>query len=452
MSFLPFPQRSQFSPASSTSFRPPGQHTAPPTARQQAYSSLGEALGTTERPVLASYSQQPPPPSSSSLPMPSDGRYMYQHQQQGMSPYDYSSYPPNSYDASQFPQTHPRQHRSSQSHPPPPPSDHVPYNPPQPHYHPSYGSAPYAVQHPAPPQWNGEGWTHFSQPVAPPASVQETPAQPPSSRPEPPAAAAPAPAPAPTPASASSSRVYAAAASPQPQPTNTEMRRAAGTPKSADPPSQPKRKPREKEAATPRHSSPLASASLASTSLDIDFGKLIESYRIIIDTTTALRSDPAAGQGRPPSLDALQRISQSAALGVRLLGSPPSTESPGAVPPTEPPVATPGNSEEGDGAAKRQKAEAAAPVPEGQTCLGCNATSTPEWRRGPLGPRTLCNACGLVYAKLIKKRKRDAARRAANTQDTNDGAAADDAGYPSSGDEDESASQEFRMEDDHSRG
>ena len=57
---------------------------------------------------------------------------------------------------------------------------------------------------------------------------------------------------------------------------------------------------------------------------------------------------------------------------------------------------------------------------EGQTCLGCNATNTPEWRRGPLGlfyvilafvvctndcchagPRTLCNACGLVYAKLV---------------------------------------------------
>lgn len=58
---------------------------------------------------------------------------------------------------------------------------------------------------------------------------------------------------------------------------------------------------------------------------------------------------------------------------------------------------------------------------EGQTCLGCSATSTPEWRRGPLGkhsgrlipgsmcvdgklkgPRTLCNACGLVYAKLVR--------------------------------------------------
>jgi hypothetical protein len=44
---------------------------------------------------------------------------------------------------------------------------------------------------------------------------------------------------------------------------------------------------------------------------------------------------------------------------------------------------------------------------EGQRCLGCKATSTPEWRRGPLGPRTLCNACGLVYAKIIKRRVKE---------------------------------------------
>ncbi|KAF7309431.1 GATA-type domain-containing protein [Mycena indigotica] len=45
-----------------------------------------------------------------------------------------------------------------------------------------------------------------------------------------------------------------------------------------------------------------------------------------------------------------------------------------------------------------------------QTCLGCGVTATPEWRRGPLGPRTLCNACGLVYAKMVKKRIREDAR------------------------------------------
>lgn len=36
-------------------------------------------------------------------------------------------------------------------------------------------------------------------------------------------------------------------------------------------------------------------------------------------------------------------------------------------------------------------------------CLECGATETPEWRRGPNGARTLCNACGLYHAKLVKK-------------------------------------------------
>ncbi|KAI9280142.1 GATA zinc finger-domain-containing protein [Umbelopsis sp. AD052] len=35
-------------------------------------------------------------------------------------------------------------------------------------------------------------------------------------------------------------------------------------------------------------------------------------------------------------------------------------------------------------------------------CHSCNVTETPEWRRGPDGARTLCNACGLHYAKLTK--------------------------------------------------
>ncbi|KAI9356201.1 hypothetical protein DFJ73DRAFT_823347 [Zopfochytrium polystomum] len=35
-------------------------------------------------------------------------------------------------------------------------------------------------------------------------------------------------------------------------------------------------------------------------------------------------------------------------------------------------------------------------------CHGCHATETPEWRRGPSGSRTLCNACGLIYVKMKK--------------------------------------------------
>ncbi|KAF9068974.1 hypothetical protein BDP27DRAFT_1402890 [Rhodocollybia butyracea] len=43
-------------------------------------------------------------------------------------------------------------------------------------------------------------------------------------------------------------------------------------------------------------------------------------------------------------------------------------------------------------------------------CHSCNIRETPEWRRGPDGARTLCNACGLHYAKLMRKQSK------ANTQ------------------------------------
>lgn len=36
-------------------------------------------------------------------------------------------------------------------------------------------------------------------------------------------------------------------------------------------------------------------------------------------------------------------------------------------------------------------------------CSQCGSTQTPEWRSGPSGSRTLCNACGLFYSKLIKR-------------------------------------------------
>jgi hypothetical protein len=34
-------------------------------------------------------------------------------------------------------------------------------------------------------------------------------------------------------------------------------------------------------------------------------------------------------------------------------------------------------------------------APEGGRCHGCGVNVTAEWRRGPDGPRSLCNACGV---------------------------------------------------------
>ncbi|KAI4298987.1 hypothetical protein L6164_032489 [Bauhinia variegata] len=34
----------------------------------------------------------------------------------------------------------------------------------------------------------------------------------------------------------------------------------------------------------------------------------------------------------------------------------------------------------------------------------CRKTWDTTWRKGPLGPRTLCNACGLQYIKIVSSR------------------------------------------------
>ncbi len=37
-------------------------------------------------------------------------------------------------------------------------------------------------------------------------------------------------------------------------------------------------------------------------------------------------------------------------------------------------------------------------------CHSCNRAETPEWRRGPDGARTLCNACGLRMKYKLRTR------------------------------------------------
>ncbi|KAI8146082.1 hypothetical protein BJV82DRAFT_600382 [Fennellomyces sp. T-0311] len=38
-----------------------------------------------------------------------------------------------------------------------------------------------------------------------------------------------------------------------------------------------------------------------------------------------------------------------------------------------------------------------------RVCTGCGTTDSPEWRKGPMGSKTLCNACGLRWAKSQKQ-------------------------------------------------
>ena len=38
----------------------------------------------------------------------------------------------------------------------------------------------------------------------------------------------------------------------------------------------------------------------------------------------------------------------------------------------------------------------------GKSCSQCGATKTPQWREGPLGPKTLCNACGVKRVRAAR--------------------------------------------------
>ncbi|XP_022942846.1 GATA transcription factor 19-like [Cucurbita moschata] len=55
--------------------------------------------------------------------------------------------------------------------------------------------------------------------------------------------------------------------------------------------------------------------------------------------------------------------------------------------------------------AGRSTASNAAAVPSGgdpllaRRCANCDTTSTPLWRNGPRGPKSLCNACGIRFKK-----------------------------------------------------
>ncbi|RDB21526.1 Cutinase gene palindrome-binding protein [Hypsizygus marmoreus] len=68
-----------------------------------------------------------------------------------------------------------------------------------------------------------------------------------------------------------------------------------------------------------------------------------------------------------------------------------------------PPVLVPSNvDDESEDGLKKKKVKKAH-IGEQYVCITCGRTDSPEWRKGPLGPKTLCNACGLRWAKQTRK-------------------------------------------------
>ncbi|KZT69778.1 hypothetical protein DAEQUDRAFT_709504 [Daedalea quercina L-15889] len=58
-----------------------------------------------------------------------------------------------------------------------------------------------------------------------------------------------------------------------------------------------------------------------------------------------------------------------------------------------------------DANGSRKKVKRAFNGPEQHVCQTCGRTDSPEWRKGPGGPKTLCNACGLRWAKKVRTDK-----------------------------------------------
>ncbi|KAF8965217.1 hypothetical protein BDZ97DRAFT_1812751 [Flammula alnicola] len=58
--------------------------------------------------------------------------------------------------------------------------------------------------------------------------------------------------------------------------------------------------------------------------------------------------------------------------------------------------------DQGEEGSKKKKLKRAQNA-EQYVCITCGRTDSPEWRKGPLGPKTLCNACGLRWAKQMRK-------------------------------------------------
>ncbi|KAI0077763.1 hypothetical protein K474DRAFT_1707092 [Panus rudis PR-1116 ss-1] len=400
-----------------------------PIPGRSQYTSLNQALRPSADPSAGRQGSpgQPVQPQPTFAPqMASDGRYMYQASQESVPPpyaYTYAGGPyEQSYASSQ--QRPVRNGSGPTQSPHQPASSQPPYNPPPQAYPPQATYAPpnFAVpQSSNPPQWPAEGWPPFpTQYVQHNPQTRDSQQHSGNGRPET------------APAQPSDQRVPSA-------PPKADTSREERPPRSTDTVSKNKsRRAREREPdPVPPPAQPAPSVTNSPSApppipFGLDFAKLLESYNLIITSSNTFLNDLAQGQLHP-SAENVERMLEAAKYGAQALES--ALNRAAQEPPQEPVERTAPKEEDKPPTATVPAADQ--PPQEGsQTCLGCNATSTPEWRRGPMGPRTLCNACGLVYAKLIKKRTRDPGRTQGRSSKAGKGSR-NDAGHVSSGSDDD---------------
>ncbi len=99
-----------------------------------------------------------------------------------------------------------------------------------------------------------------------------------------------------------------------------------------------------------------------------------------------------------------------------------------------------GSDGEGSNAGDERRKKKKPKADEGDyVCTDCGRVDSPEWRKGPLGPKTLCNACGLRWAKRVKRKGGDpnaaasAFQQAARVNSSSGGAGSPPLGSPTLG-------------------
>jgi len=343
--------------------------------------------------------------------MSADGRYPYHHPHPGIH-YEYGPYHAPVYDNAHYPPNQTQQQQPPLQRPMPPPNYHPQYPPVPPHY--------------GLPQWSPESWPQYGFTQHPPP-MQDPAMNPGATRPD-----------------MNSNTPVDHNRYPQPlQVRQPESSISGANQPLSDAPQTAPAQDRPKPQASESSSSPVVPASTT-----IDFMKILDSYRMIMESSSAFVNDSALNaSGRAPTSDVMEKMMTSATVSFTMLGA--------GLKEVDGRKAENGASAEQNGnghlhSATPTNAQTNEPssAHEGQTCLGCKATSTPEWRRGPMGPRTLCNACGLVYAKLIKKRGREARAARVNGKsskgdsDNPDDLSADDGGSDDDEDDDGSSVDE----------